>query len=111
MTIKAEVGDVGRFDSSDALASYAGLAPAIRQSGESKGHIGGMSKHGNPRLRYMLTEAVNVYVMYCLDSRLTAFFLRKKEEKGSKKTTVATAKKLLEVMYLMIIRKQAFQAH
>jgi len=29
-----------------------------------------MSKQGNPRLRYMLTEAVHVHVMYCADSRL-----------------------------------------
>jgi transposase len=111
MTIKAEVGDVGHLDSSDAPASYAGLAPAVRRSGESKGHTGGMSKHGNPRLRYMLTEAVHVHVMFCEDSRLAAFFLRKKEEKGSKKATVATAKKLLEIMYLMIIRRQALKAH
>jgi len=108
--IKAEIGELGRFRSSDALASYAGLAPAVRQSGE-KSHIGGMSKQGNPRLRYMLTEAVHVHVMFCEDSRLTAFFLRKKEEKGSKKATVATAKKLLEVMYLMIVRRRQFQAH
>lgn len=111
MTIKAEVGEVGRFDSSDALASYAGLTPVVRQSGEKKGHIGGMSKQGNPRLRYMLIEAVHVHVMFCTNSRLTAFFLRKKEEKGSKKATVATAKKMLEIMYLMIIRRNEFQAH
>jgi transposase len=97
MTIKAEVGEIGRFRSPDALASYTGLAPMVRQSGENKAHVGGMSKQGNPRLRYMLTEAV--HVMYCLGSRLTSFYERKKEEKGSKKATVATAKKLLEVMY------------
>ena len=109
--IKAEVGDLGRFDSADQLASYAGLAPTVRQSGESKAHVGGMSKRGNPRLRHVLTEAVHVHVMYCEHSRLTAFFRRKKEEKGSKKAVVATAKKLLEVMYVMIVRRQTFQAH
>jgi len=110
-TIKAEVGDLGRFDSSDGLASYAGLAPAVRQSGEKKAHIGGMSKQGNPRLRYMLTEAVHVHVQFCRDSRISAYYRRKSEEKGTKKAKVAAAKKLLEVMYLMIIRKQAFNAH
>jgi transposase len=109
--IKAEVGDPHRFESADQLASYAGLAPTVRQSGEGKAYIGGMSKRGNPRLRHVLAEAVHVHVMYCGDSRLTTFFLRKKEEKGSKKATVATAKKLLEVMYVMIIRKQEFHAH
>lgn len=49
--------------------------------------------------------------MYCKGSRLTSFHERKKEEKGSKKATVATAKKMLEVMYRMIIRREEFHAH
>jgi len=109
--IKAEVGDLSRSDSSDGLASYAGLAPLVRQSGQRKAHIGGMSKQGDPRLQHMLTEAVHVHVMHCDDSRITAFFRRKKEEKGSKKATIAAAKKMLEVMYLMIVRRQSFHAH
>jgi hypothetical protein len=59
----------------------------------------------------VLTEAVHVHVMYCADSRLTAFFNRKKEEKGAKKAKVAAAKKLIEVMYAMTVRKEAFRAH
>ncbi len=70
-----------------------------------------MSKQGNPRIRYMLTEAVHTHVMHCEDSRLTAFFRRKKEEKGSKKATIATDKKLLEVMYTMIVRREVLHAH
>jgi transposase len=84
-TIKAEIGEVGRFDSSDALASYAGLAPVVRQSGEKKGHVGGMSKQGNPRLRYMLTEAMHVHVMFCAESRLTAFFCGRRKRKVRRK--------------------------
>jgi len=111
MAIKAEVGMIGRFRSPDAPASYAGLAPVVRQSGERKAHVGGMSKQGNSRLRYMLTEAVHVHMMYCKGSKLTSFYERKKEEKGSKKATIATAKKLLEVMYQMIVRREVFHAH
>ena len=55
--IRAEVGDLSRFRSADRLASYAGLAPAVRQSGEKKAHAYRMSKQGNPRIRHMLTEA------------------------------------------------------
>jgi len=110
-SIKAEVGHLGRFDSSDGLASYAGVAPTTRQSGEKKAVSGRMSKQGNPRLRYMLTEAVHIHVQFCKDSRITSYYLRKKDEKGTKKAKVAAAKKLLEVMYLMIVRRQAYQAH
>ena len=110
MTIKAEVGDLEQFDSSDGLASYAGLAPAVRKSGERKAHIRGMSKQGDPRLQHMLTEAVHIHVMFG-DSRIAEHYRRKKEQKGSKKAAVAAAKKLLEVMYLTIVRKQVFHAH
>ena len=110
-SIKAEVGDLGRFRSADHLASYAGLTPAVRQSGERKAVSSYMSKQGNPRLRHMLTEAVHIHVMHCEDSKLTAFFRRKKEEKGTKKAVVAAAKKLLEIMYLMIVRRRPYQAH
>ena len=109
-SIKAEAGDLGRFDSSDGLASYAGLSPRTWQSGEKKAVSGRMSKFGNSRLRYMLIEAVHIHVMFC-DSRIAEYYRRKKEQKGSKKAAVAAAKKLLEVMYLMIVRKQAFHAH
>ena len=109
-TVKAEVGNLSRFRSAEALASYAGLIPALRQSGE-RSYSAGMSRHGNSRLRYVLTEAVHVHVMFCEESRLTAFFRRKKEEKGGKKATVATAKKLIEVMYAMALRKEEFHAH
>jgi len=34
--IKAEAGGLHRFGSADQLASYAGLAPTIRQSGEAR---------------------------------------------------------------------------
>ena len=110
-SIKAEVGDLKRFDSSDGLASYAGLSPRTWQSGEKRTVVGRMSKQGNSRLRYMLTEAVHIHVQFCKDSRITSYYLRKKEEKGTKKAKVAAAKKLLEVMYLMIIRRQVFHAH
>jgi hypothetical protein len=70
-----------------------------------------MSRHGNPRLRFALTEAVHVHVTFCKESRLTAFFLRKKEEKGAKKAVVATAKKMIEVMHTMSVRKEVYRAH
>jgi len=109
-SIKAEVGDLKRFDSSDGLASYAGLSPRTWQSGEKKAVSGRMSKFGNSRLRYVLVEALHIHVMFC-DSRIAEYYRRKKGEKGAKKAAVAAAKKLLEVMYLMVIRKQEYRAH
>lgn len=107
----AEIGDIARFSSPGKLASYAGLTPLIRQSGETKGWSGPISKHGNARLRRLLVEASYSHVRYCKDSKLTEFFERKRQAKGTKKAAVATAHKLLEVIYHMLKRKEAYHAH
>ena len=41
MLLLAEIGDINRFSSDKKLASWAGLAPSVRQSGE-KTWVGGV---------------------------------------------------------------------
>jgi len=106
----AEIGDINRFSSSERLASYAGLAPIVRQSGE-KEWTGPISKHGNATLRYLLIEAAYSHVRCAKDSKLTRFFERKSQAKGRKKAIVATARKMLEVIYYMLKRGEAYHAH
>jgi transposase len=106
----AEIGDINRFPSSEKLASYAGLTPIVRQSGE-KEWTGPISKHGNATLRYLLVEAAYSHVRYAKDSKLTRFFEMKSQAKGTKKAIVATARKMLEVIYYMLKRGEAYHAH
>lgn len=106
----AEVGDIRRFSSPEKLASYAGLTPVVRQSGE-KEWTGPISKHGSTTLRYLLIEAAYGHVRYAKDSKLTRFFEMKKQAKGTKKAIVATARKMLEVIYYMLKRGEAYHAH
>jgi transposase len=56
LTIRAEVGDIGRFASGPALASYAGLVPSVAASA---GHYrtGRITRAGSPWLRWALGEA------------------------------------------------------
>jgi transposase len=49
--ILAEMPDVGQFDSAQAVAAYAGLAPREHQSGSSVRKRTRLSKQGNARLR------------------------------------------------------------
>ena len=70
-----------------------------------------MSKQGNVHLRHMLLEALHIHVQFCKGSKISAYYQQKKNDKGSKKAKVAIAKKLLEMMYVMIVRRQAFHAH
>lgn len=54
-TIKAEVGDFERFDDKKAVVSYAGLDPAVDQSGETE-TTGGITKEGPSTLRCALAR-------------------------------------------------------
>jgi hypothetical protein len=56
LTIASEIGDVARFPSARKLVGYAGLAPKIKQSGESS-RIGRISKAGPATLRWAAVEA------------------------------------------------------
>ena len=55
--IRREVGDWSRFRNRRQVASYTGLCPSERSSGLSR-HQGPITRHGNPRLRHLLVEAV-----------------------------------------------------
>jgi transposase len=52
--IIAECGDPSQFRSADALAAYAGVVPALKQSGKRRPLRAGLTPHGNARLRAAL---------------------------------------------------------
>jgi transposase len=56
LTIRAEIGDITRFTSGPALASYAGLVPRVDQSAARDYH-GRITKQGSPWLRCALVAA------------------------------------------------------
>ena len=56
LTIVAEIGDISRFSNARKLIGYAGLAPTIKQSGQSS-WTGPISKAGSPMLRWAAVEA------------------------------------------------------
>ena len=50
-------GDICPFDKPEKLASYFGLTPRVRQSGDRAAFHGKISKQGNATARTMLIEA------------------------------------------------------
>lgn len=55
VTLVAELGDVHRFKSPKAVASFAGLVPRVIESAD-RGYHGQLVSHGNRELRYVLGE-------------------------------------------------------
>jgi transposase len=56
LTIRAEIGDIARFASGPALASYAGLVPRVDRSADHVYH-GRITREGSPWLRWALVDA------------------------------------------------------
>jgi len=56
LTIASEIGDISRFPSARKLVGYSGLAPRIKQSGQSS-RTGRLSKAGPDTLRWAAVEA------------------------------------------------------
>lgn len=99
LMIMAEIGDIGRFSSSKKLCSYAGLVPSTYQSGETTRH-GRITKQGSVWLRRILIQSANVAIRY--DDVLGKFYRRLSKKKGHNKAIVATARKMLKYIYIML---------
>src|SRR6266568_3843092 len=91
----AEIGDVSRFASAQALCSWAGLAPWHRES-DTKVTRGGITKMGSRLVRWAALEAV---ARYHGGSWLAHDFHRIAERRGTNKARVAVARKMLTLVY------------
>jgi len=56
MLLLTEIGDIARFGSAPQLMSYFGLVPSEKSSGNSR-KLGGITKTGNSRARWILVQA------------------------------------------------------
>lgn len=95
----AEIGPIERFSSPKKLAGYAGIAPGLYESGNTK-HPRGITHEGNAYLRWILCEMAQVHIRK--PGPLRQFFLRLKERIGYTKALVATSRKLLIGIYFVL---------
>src|SRR6266576_5653373 len=93
------LGDPARFADGKALASYVGMIPSEYSSGDRQ-RLGGLSKQGNPLLRFLWCEAAMHTVRQ--DPELKRFYQRKLVQKGLGKARVAVARKLGIRLWIML---------
>jgi len=105
LLIVSEIGDVGRFADSESLCSYAGLVPVVWRSGGTT-HHGGITKEGSGWLRWALTQAVYAHLRH--ETNLTRFYRRLAAKKPSQVAVMATARKMLKVIYWMLRNGEPF---
>lgn len=92
------LGDPSRFADGKALASYVGMIPSEYSSGRRQ-RLGGLSKQGNPLLRFLWGEAAMHAVRR--DPELQRFYRRKLQQKGHK-ARVAAGRKLGIRLWIML---------
>jgi transposase len=106
--IYAEVGDFARFHSPGALASYAGLIPRERSSGERRMTYR-LSKEGSKVLRYSLVEAAMRVRNVSASTHLYAYYAGLVSRgKSKKEARVALAHKVLTCLWYMVKRHTAY---
>lgn len=109
LTIVAEVDDFTRFGNGKKLASFAGLVPRQRSSGDVV-RYGAITHAGSAALRTVLVEtAMRIRVSNAPE--LYAFVHRLALMCGAKKARVALARKILCIMYKMVITNTPYQPH
>ena len=101
MVIASEIDDVTRFPTPKHLCSYAGLVPRVYQS-DATLRLGSITKEGRKMLRWILVQIALIAVRP--PGRLRDFYLKLKDRKGHNIAIVATARKLLVVIFWMLTR-------
>ena len=93
------LGDATRFADSKELASYVGMIPGEYSSGKRQ-RLGGLTKQGNPLLRFLWGEA-GIHAVR-RDPELKQFYRRKVIQKGLGKARAAVARKLGIRLWIML---------
>jgi transposase len=94
--VAVEIADLARFADAAHLHAYAGVIPSTHSSGD-RTHHGKIVRAGNRWLRWAAVEAV--WPAIRADFDLRRFYERLARNKGANKAKVATARRLLTIIY------------
>lgn len=90
------IGDVKDFEDDKKLAAYFGIVPRVSVSNETV-QYGRITKMGNKAARTALVQSTLIAIRY--NPYLRSFYMKLKAKKGSGKAIIATARKLLTIIY------------
>ena len=99
-------GDINQFERSGKIIAMAGLDPAVYQSGKHEGR-GRITKRGNRHLRRIIWLMTTKVIQYT-DIFNVYYLKRRKEGLPYKMAVLATAHKLIRVIYAMLTHRTTF---
>ena len=104
-TLIAEIGNVRDFEDADKLTKWAGLTPSVYQSANVT-RTGSITKQGSKHIRWILVELAHVAIRS--QGRFKIFFERLLPKKGYKKAIVAVARKMLRIVWHLLVNDEVF---
>ena len=107
VTILAEIGDFRDFAKAEQLAAWSGLVPSVYQSAD-KLVTGSITKHGSRHIRWILVEVAQA-IARTNKSKLKRFFRRVQVKKGYNVAAVALARKVLCILYHLLMNREMYQ--
>ena len=96
VTLLSSIGDINDFEDEKKLAAYFGLVPRVNNSNETVSH-GRITKRGDGLVRKSLLQCALIAIKY--NQKLFGFYDKIKTKRGFAKAIVATARKLLTIVY------------
>lgn len=110
MLIRYEIDDVERFSHPRKLVSYCGICPSVHGTGgPEKYRYGRMTKQGNAYLRHIFMEdAIPAVTSYEPWRRV---YDRVKEARGGNVAKGAVAHRMVEAVYWVWKKREAFRPH
>jgi transposase len=109
LVLCAEALPISRFRTPNHLASYAGLVPRSKQSGQGPVRHGPIPAGANRWLRGALVRAVVSHVQVAPDSWLTQYYVEQKARVGWPVARVAAARKLARAIHAMLRTQSSWQ--
>jgi len=110
--VVATVGDMRQFKDGAQFGAWLGLTPRQNSSG-GKNSLGPITKRGDTYLRTLLIQGAKSIVLsaHKRDDPISRWALQLKEKSGWQKAVVALANKNARILWAVLVRGQAFDAH
>lgn len=108
LAFKVEVDDINNFQNVKQLTAFIGSDPAIKSSGDSINIRGKITKRGNSHLRRTLWLMTTAVIKF--NDKFKSYYEKKRSEGMKyKKAVIATANKLIRLIYSMLKNRTYYQ--
>ncbi len=107
LALASRIGNIRRFPGPRSLANYFGLTPSCRDSGETTGRLGSITKDGSRLARFILGQLV-LHVLK-RDAWLRQWYQALKRRRGSKIARVAVMRRLATAMWHVLTHERPYE--